>query len=128
MTEPISPFPPPPKKSPGPWLGVAGCGITFALTLLGTAVGGWIGWLTSPPPPAQRANEYSGLNELFTTLAHLAVGLAGGAIVGLLAGIVMTTILCRRKPAENPGWRCGTLPQGLRKRSARGWRRWFGRR
>ncbi len=96
MSAPIAPNPPP-KKTAGPWLGVAGCGITFALTLLGAAVGGWMGWLTSPPPPAQRANEYSGLNELVTTLAHLAVGLVGGAIVGLLAGGALSVFLVRRK-------------------------------
>ena len=126
MSDPISENPPP-KKSAGPWLGVAGCGMTFALTLLGSALGGWIGWVTSPPPPAQRANEYSGLNELVETVVHLAVGLLGGAVVGLVAGVAITTILWRRRPAKRYPRICGTVPHPrYRKIFNRGWRGWRG--
>ena len=86
---------PTPKKAPGPLLGFAGCGITFMLTVLGAAVGGLIGWLTSPPQPP-RVNEYSGLNEFFETIFHLAGGLIGGGVIGLVAGVVISVMLFRR--------------------------------
>ena len=126
MSDPI-PQNPPPKRSAGPWFGVAGCGISFTLTLLGAVVGGWIGWATSPPPPAQRANDYSGLNELVETVVHLAVGLVGGAIVGLVAGVAITAILWRRKRVAPFPRICGTVPNSReRKRFWRGWRDWRG--
>ncbi|MEA3210672.1 MAG: hypothetical protein QOE70_3729 [Chthoniobacter sp.] len=90
--------PPAPAGSPGPWLGVASCGITFLLTVVGAGAGGWIGWLTSPPNPP-RTSEYSGLNEIFETIFHLAGGLIGGGVLGLIAGVVISVILFRRGKA-----------------------------
>lgn len=101
--------PPPAKKAAGPWTGVAGCGITFALTILGAATGGWIGWITSPPAPP-RTHDYSGLREMFDTIAHLAIGLVVGGLAGLTAGIVITVLLFRRnklRPANDATHRAG---------------------
>jgi hypothetical protein len=88
-----------PKKQTGLLLGVAGCGISFSLTIVGAAAGAWIGWLTRPPVPP-RTSEYSGLNELFETLFQVAGATAGGAVVGLIAGIVVSVILVRRVKAR----------------------------
>lgn len=80
----------------GPWLGVAGCAITFLVTILGIVVGGLIGWLTSPPAPPQ-VNEYSGLNEFFETVVCVSGGLLGGGLSGLLVGIVLSILVVRSR-------------------------------
>jgi hypothetical protein len=85
----------PPRKTSGLLLGLAGCSISFTLTILGAAAGAWIGWLTRPPEPP-RLNEYSGLNEFFDTLFQVAGATAGGGVAGLIAGIVVSIILVRR--------------------------------
>ena len=82
---------------------MAGCGITFMLTTLGAIVGGLIGLLKLDPMPP-RHGESDGLVYLIVSafhfgggFVHFLIGAASGGAVGLVAGIVMTVLLVRRK-------------------------------
>jgi hypothetical protein len=95
MSNPTSPK----NKPSGLLLGIAGCSISFTLTILGATAGACFGWLLRPPQPPH-VNEYSGLNALYETGFQLAGTTAGGGVVGLIAGIVITVMLVRRTKAR----------------------------
>ena len=95
-----APSTPSAKKPPGPWLGVAGCGIVFSLALLGAMVGGWIAWMNPAPPPPP-TTEYPGLGDLVNLITHLAVGAMGGGAVGLVVSGVILVMLFRNRRIQS---------------------------
>ena len=93
----------------GVWRGVGGCFLTAGSTIIGAALGLWIGWLLMPPKwdPMKGGSEFHGLSVDFERLSKLVIGFFGGGVVGLIAGVSLSVILLRRRKAK-PTAKSGT--------------------
>jgi hypothetical protein len=78
--------------------------LAVLFTLLGLIIGGFVGVYlgfqatnASPSAPATMGFETAGVASVIVFVMNVAIGAAGGAIVGLLIGVVSAIFVRRRR-------------------------------